>query len=291
MPITKPCGRLHSFSTLNAESVAETASIAARWKSWLSKSWACSESVAVRWRAELRYAGQGFELPVELTPDGTGADEVQQIRERFEREYRRTYGHELEGAAIDFVALRVVASVPPQSAAGASRMSRSRHRAPTARSRSAYFGKEHGLHETPVIARHDLTSTPRRGPADHRGIRGHHRRAASCERGCSTRTTTSSSRLERVAAVRRDPDPILLEVFRNAFEAIADQMALILMTTAYSPIVRDAMDFSTALCDAAGSQPRARPDDADAPRQLLRRHAPPHRPVRRPDRAGRRVHR
>lgn len=48
-------------------------------------------------------------------------------------------------------------------------------------------------------------------------------------------------------------DPILLEVFRNAFEAIADQMALILMKTAYSPIVRDAMDFSTALCDAAGS--------------------------------------
>lgn len=48
-------------------------------------------------------------------------------------------------------------------------------------------------------------------------------------------------------------DPILLEVFRNAFEAIADQMALILMKTAYSPIVRDAMDFSTALCDASGS--------------------------------------
>jgi N-methylhydantoinase B len=52
--------------------------------------------------------------------------------------------------------------------------------------------------------------------------------------------------------VSRDPDPILLEVFRNAFEAIADQMALILMRTAYSPIVRDAMDFSTALCDASG---------------------------------------
>ena len=47
-------------------------------------------------------------------------------------------------------------------------------------------------------------------------------------------------------------DPILLEVFRNAFESSADQMALILMRTAHSPIVRDAMDFSTALCDASG---------------------------------------
>jgi N-methylhydantoinase B len=53
--------------------------------------------------------------------------------------------------------------------------------------------------------------------------------------------------------MRDRTDPILLEVFRNAFEAIADQMALILMKTAYSPIVRDAMDFSTALCDASGS--------------------------------------
>ena len=33
-------------------------------------------------------------------------------------------------------------------------------------------------------------------------------------------------------------DPILLEVFKNGFEAVADEMALILMRTAHSPIVR-----------------------------------------------------
>ena len=47
-------------------------------------------------------------------------------------------------------------------------------------------------------------------------------------------------------------DPIRLEVLRNAFDTIADEMALILMRTAHSPIVRDSMDFSTALCDAQG---------------------------------------
>ena len=52
--------------------------------------------------------------------------------------------------------------------------------------------------------------------------------------------------------MRSDLDPILLEVLRNAFESSADQMALILMRTAHSPIVRDAMDFSTAICDASG---------------------------------------
>ena len=47
-------------------------------------------------------------------------------------------------------------------------------------------------------------------------------------------------------------DPILLEVLKNGFEAIADEMALILMRTAHSPIVRDAMDYSTAICNARG---------------------------------------
>jgi N-methylhydantoinase B len=47
-------------------------------------------------------------------------------------------------------------------------------------------------------------------------------------------------------------DPILLEVFKNGFETVADEMALILMRTAHSPIVRDSMDYSTALCDPRG---------------------------------------
>jgi N-methylhydantoinase B len=55
-----------------------------------------------------------------------------------------------------------------------------------------------------------------------------------------------------MTAMRADLDPILLEVFKNGFEAVADEMALILMRTAHSPIVRDAMDYSTALCDPDG---------------------------------------
>lgn len=53
-------------------------------------------------------------------------------------------------------------------------------------------------------------------------------------------------------AHRPNIDPIRLEVLRNAFDTIADEMALILMRTAHSPIVRDSMDYSTALCDAQG---------------------------------------
>ncbi|TCR67160.1 hydantoinase B/oxoprolinase family protein [Bosea sp. BK604] len=50
----------------------------------------------------------------------------------------------------------------------------------------------------------------------------------------------------------REIDPITLEVIRNALASTADEMALIVMRSAYSPVVRDIMDYSTALCDAQG---------------------------------------
>ncbi|MDQ0390945.1 hydantoinase B/oxoprolinase family protein [Labrys monachus] len=47
-------------------------------------------------------------------------------------------------------------------------------------------------------------------------------------------------------------DPLLLEIIRNGLDTVADDMALILMRTAYSAIIRDSMDYSTAVCDAQG---------------------------------------
>lgn len=47
-------------------------------------------------------------------------------------------------------------------------------------------------------------------------------------------------------------DPITFEVVKNALSSIADEMALIVMRSAYSPVVRDTMDYSTALCDRHG---------------------------------------
>ena len=51
---------------------------------------------------------------------------------------------------------------------------------------------------------------------------------------------------------RRDIDPFQLELMKSCFDTIADDMALTLMRTAHSGIVRDSLDFSTALLDAEG---------------------------------------
>ena len=47
-------------------------------------------------------------------------------------------------------------------------------------------------------------------------------------------------------------DPIAFELFKNAFFSIADEMALTVMRTTYSGVLKDNMDFSTALADADG---------------------------------------
>ncbi len=51
---------------------------------------------------------------------------------------------------------------------------------------------------------------------------------------------------------RPDIDPFQLELLKSCFDTIADDMALTLMRTVHSGIVRDSLDFSTALLDADG---------------------------------------
>src|SRR5438067_3300023 len=68
---------------------------------------------------------------------------------------------------------------------------------------------------------------------------------ASCRRGPRRRSTNGGTLSFR-------PDPVTFEVVANALDSIADQMAITLMRSAYSPIVRDSLDYSTALFDREG---------------------------------------
>src|SRR6058998_113447 len=47
-------------------------------------------------------------------------------------------------------------------------------------------------------------------------------------------------------------DPIGFELFKNTLLSIADEMALTILRTAYSGVLKDNMDYSTAFCDGAG---------------------------------------
>jgi N-methylhydantoinase B len=51
---------------------------------------------------------------------------------------------------------------------------------------------------------------------------------------------------------RETIDPITFEVIQNGLGSIVDEMALTVMRTAYSGIVKDALDYSTGFCNAQG---------------------------------------
>src|SRR5580765_1681593 len=46
-------------------------------------------------------------------------------------------------------------------------------------------------------------------------------------------------------------DPVTLEVLRNALESIADEMGAVLRRTSFSPNIKERMDASCAIFDAA----------------------------------------
>jgi N-methylhydantoinase B len=48
-------------------------------------------------------------------------------------------------------------------------------------------------------------------------------------------------------------DPITLELFKNAIFSIADEMALTILRTTYSGVLKDNMDYSTGFADGAGT--------------------------------------
>ncbi|NPA58530.1 MAG: hydantoinase B/oxoprolinase family protein [Aquificae bacterium] len=47
-------------------------------------------------------------------------------------------------------------------------------------------------------------------------------------------------------------DPIMLEVFKNRFSAVAEEMGIVLQKTAYSPNIKERRDFSCAVFDSEG---------------------------------------
>jgi N-methylhydantoinase A len=154
-----------SAAYLTAIAAAEAADVALRFRQLEASVVAeldDKERATVRWRADLRYAGQGFELGIEVTPGPLAAPDLAAIQEAFEQEHERTYGHRLAGRQIDFVTLRVIGTVAHR---GPSHLAAATHSAPNRETRRpVYFGPAQGLRDTPVIGRGSLGVEPVQGP-------------------------------------------------------------------------------------------------------------------------------
>ena len=204
--------------------------------------------IAFQRLADVRFVGQAFELTVPL-PDGALRRRGRaRLRRRFDAEHLARYGHAFAGQ---------YPGRDRQPAAGrhASRRQGARRiaslgsaaAAAEARSAQAYFGPRPAASPRRSSAREPARRDAAPGPAGDRGIRGHGRRAARRHRARAMPTATSSSSSPSCTQVsspmRSDVDPFQLEILKSSFDTIADDMALTLMRTAHSGIVRDSHGF------------------------------------------------
>jgi N-methylhydantoinase A len=121
-------------------------------------------SIRLRRAADLRYAGQAYELTVPIAGDRASPVAV---AEAFHDEHRRTYGHRSDRDPIDLITLKVLARVENRTTDDDAFVGALRHfggGSGQRRSRPAYFGRDHGTLETPVIGRGDLDAMAREGP-------------------------------------------------------------------------------------------------------------------------------
>ena len=176
--------------------------------------------------------------------------------ERFEAEHERLYGTRLEPGLAGRHPRAPARRARARRASGV-RAAAPRGREPRGRARaSPTSAPAHGALEAPVVsravarrragrrARCSSTSTTRRSSSRPAGRCGSIRGA---QRSCSTCVAAGRPRDER-----RTPTRSRSEIVANALATVADEMATTIFRTAHSTVVRDAMDFSAALCDPTG---------------------------------------
>src|SRR5205823_36699 len=205
----------------------------------------------VEWQrvADVRYRGQNWSVPVELTGE---IDEVSlaALVERFEAEHERLYGTRLEpGSPVDVRALRVVALGPER---GAFALDHASGHEPAAATRLAYFDGE--LLDVPVRSRASLAGAPQSGPL----LVDEYDTTVVVPPGCSVALDEATGALllefltSKVSDTAVHAAPIAVRLVANALETAAEEMATTVFRTAHSAVVRDAMDFSAALCGPTG---------------------------------------
>jgi N-methylhydantoinase A len=118
-------------------------------------------TVTVSRYADVRYAGQAYELPVAVPP---GAVDIERLVADFVAEHVRTYGHGSTADPVDIVSIRALARIERTSAQMYDPLATIRRLPVSEGTRLAYFGPDVGLIETEVCSRAGLLAVERRGP-------------------------------------------------------------------------------------------------------------------------------
>ncbi len=238
--------RLNEQTLLVVGKTLETLTTAARTE--LQRQQVGQGQVTVHQRVHVKYEGTDTALIVAMGDLG-------QIEAAFERAYQQRFAFLMQGKGM------VVEAVSVEAVIGGDAPSEPRHvlqevRPVPSRDTVRIYSGGH-WHDTALVVREDMRSgdvVP--GPA----IIAEKNATTVVEPGWEAHLTALDHlvlerKTQRVVtfAAGTTVDPVLLEVFNNLFMNIAEQMGLQLQNTAYSVNIKERLDFSCALFDAAGN--------------------------------------
>jgi 5-oxoprolinase (ATP-hydrolysing) len=209
--------------------------------------------IAVIRRAHLRYEGTDTALVVGEA-DGTA------MRAAFEDAYRRRFSFLMEGRPIVVEAVSVEARARPEAVAEASDGAGelSPRGAPLRPAEEVRLYSAGAWHAAPLYRRAELRPGDAiAGPAiiaeeNQTTVVEPGWRAEVAAAGHLALARTEPRAGEIAVADGARPDPVRLELFNNLFMSIAEQMGLRLQNTAHSVNIKERLDFSCAIFDAAG---------------------------------------
>ena len=195
-----------------------------------------SSAITVESRARLRFEGSDSMLTVDI-------GEVEEMDEAFRKLHRQRFGYSDAEAPIIVEALSVEASGVSGGLATAHADA-----VPVAGEASgdwptlarAEMGKGEDVSGPALIVDPGSTTVVEQGW-----------QAKLAEEG--TLVLTRIEALERSRAVGTEVDPVRLEIYNNLLMAIAEEMGVVLQSTATSVNIKERLDFSCALFDARGN--------------------------------------
>jgi len=208
----------------------------------------------------LRYQGTDTALRIELPASGDEAGDLATLQAGFEAAYRQRFAFLMEGRALVIEAVSVEATgasdeqlAPPASAPASAYVPQP---VETVRMHAEGEGGAEAWHDAGLYLRENLQpGATIAGPA----VIAEANATTVVEPGWQAVLAASGSlELRRVQAratrhaLGTQVDPVMLEVFNNLFMNIAEQMGLRLQNTAVSVNIKERLDFSCALFDAAG---------------------------------------
>ena len=218
-------------------------------------------AVAVHRRVHVRYEGSDAALVVPCAPLAGDLPEavLASIQSAFEAAYRQRFSFLMKGKALVVEAVSVeavVAGDAPTETRQPLYAARDLHACGAVRETVAMYSGGQWV-DAALLLREDLRpGDVVMGPA----IIAEQNATTVIEPGWQASVTE----LDHLSLLRHEArsvkfaagtsvDPVLLEVFNNLFMNIAEQMGLQLQNTAYSVNIKERLDFSCALFDAAGN--------------------------------------